>query len=480
MPSYKMVFIASGIGMLISLLWFFVGRAQLKGIGAAFPGTGGSGRVIAVLVGCVFAVPVIYFVLGGALARYVADALMSLGWLHPVHVQGVLNYEKTLAAATVLAWILGAIFIALSVMLLVEGVRNGKVARDKVIAMLIIFAFNVLFWMFFEQAGSSFTFLADEIVNRQSGDWTFPTAWFQSVNSLAIITLAPVIAWIWVKAGRFNPSISRKFALGLGFNGLAFPLLMFALSSLVNDAGKIPFWTLFMVYVIQTVGELCLSPIGLSMTTTIIAWIIGNLIGLLAGFRKNKTSSKVLEAIAICIYPIPYFILALVLQIVFGYVLGWFPLQATIQYNNGLLPFLGTLIRSSILPGLSILLLGTGWWIISMKSLSSTTAEEDFVLYARYRGLSEKKIGTNYVFRNSILTQITALAMSLGGVFNGSIMTEIIFGYPGVGTLIQGAIMQSDYNMILGCITISIVAIATATLIADLIYPFIDPRIRYS
>ena len=70
-------------------------------------------------------------------------------------------------------------------------------------------------------------------------------------------------------------------------------------------------------------------------------------------------------------------------------------------------------------------------------------------------------------------------SMSLGGVFGGSIMTEIIFGYPGVGTLIQNAILQSDYNMILGCITISIVAISTATLVVDLIYPFIDPRIRY-
>jgi POT family proton-dependent oligopeptide transporter len=70
-----------------------------------------------------------------------------------------------------------------------------------VIAMLIIFAFNVMFWMFFEQAGSSFTFLAENIVNREFGDWTFPTAWFQSVNSVAIITLAPVIAWIWVAMG---------------------------------------------------------------------------------------------------------------------------------------------------------------------------------------------------------------------------------------------------------------------------------------
>lgn len=220
--------------------------------------------------------------------------------------------------------------------------------------------------------------------------------------------------------------------------------------------------------------------VGLSLFTTIIAWCIGNLIGLLAGFRKNKRSSKILEGIAICIYPIPYFILALVLQIVFSYVLGWFPLQTTIQYNNGLGAFLGTLLKASVLPAVSILLLGTGWWIISMKSLSATTAEEDFVLYARYRGLKEGKIGRSYVFRNSILTQVTALAMSLGGVFNGSIMTEIIFGYPGVGTIIQKAIMQSDYNMILGCITISIIAISTCTLIADLIYPLIDPRIRYS
>lgn len=172
--------------------------------------------------------------------------------------------------------------------------------------------------------------------------------------------------------------------------------------------------------------------------------------------------------------------IALILQIVFAYLLGWCPLQATIMTSGGFGAFFSSLMKASILPAVSLLLVGTGWWIISMKSLSSTTAEEEFVLFARYRGLPEKTIGKNYVFRNSILTQITALAMSLGGVFGGSIMTEMIFGYPGVGTLIQKAILQSDYNTMLGCITISIVAIAVATLIVDLIYPFIDPRIRYS
>ncbi len=219
--------------------------------------------------------------------------------------------------------------------------------------------------------------------------------------------------------------------------------------------------------------------VGLSLVSTLLAWIIGNAIGLLAGFRKNKRSSKILEGIAIFIYPIPYFLVALVLQIVFAFVLKWFPLQTTIKTGVDFGTWFSSLLYASVLPAISLLLVGTGWWIISMKSLAGTTAEEDYVRFARFRGLSERTIGTSYVLRNSILTQITALAMSLGGVFGGSIMTEIIFGYPGVGTLVQKAILQSDYNMILGTITISIIAVSTATLIVDLIYPFIDPRIRY-
>ena len=235
MPAYKYVFIASGIGMLISLVWFYIGRAQLKGIGAPPENAQGFGRVAMVVVGALVVIPLVYF-------------LLALG-------------------AGTLQWILSALFIGLALMLLVEGIRNGKVARDKVIAMLIIFFFNIMFWIFFEQAGSSFTFLADNIVNRNLGNWVFPVGWFQSVNSVAIIIFAPIIAWVWVKMGSANPSIPRKFGLGLIFNALAFLLLMFALSSLVNDAGKIPFWTLFSVYVIQSIGELCLSPIGLSMVT---------------------------------------------------------------------------------------------------------------------------------------------------------------------------------------------------------------------
>ncbi|NRR31140.1 MFS transporter [Oxalobacteraceae bacterium] len=283
MPAYKMVFISAGVGMLISLVWFAIGRASLKGIGAPAAGTEGNKRVIFVALGALCVIPVVYFLLAVGAQK----------------LQGVLT----------------VLFVGLGVMLMIEGIKNGPVARDKVIAMLLIFAFNILFWMFFEQAGSSFTFLAENIVSRDLGGFNFPTAWFQSVNSIAIIAFAPVVAAVWVMLGRrnANPSIPRKFGLGLIGNALAFGLLMFALSSLVDADNKIPFWTLFMVYVIQSIGELCLSPIGLSMVTKLAptrlvglgmgGWFLStgignNLSGIFASHVSGESGMSVTSALS--------------------------------------------------------------------------------------------------------------------------------------------------------------------------------------
>jgi proton-dependent oligopeptide transporter, POT family len=245
-PAYKVVFITAGIGMIISLFWFWMGKDQLKGVGAP-EADSGMGRVFGVAaIGALIGIPLFYFLLT--------------------------------IKAIYLQYLLMALIVIPAVMLLREGMRDGAVARDKVLAMLSIFSFNVLFWMFFEQAGSSFNFLAEKIVDRNLGGWEFPTAWFQSVNSVAIITLAPVLAWLWVWMGKANPSIPRKFGIGLIFNGLAFLLLMYALTNLIDPAtAMIPFWVLFAVYVIQSIGELCLSPIGLSMTTKLAPAKLGGL-----------------------------------------------------------------------------------------------------------------------------------------------------------------------------------------------------------
>jgi POT family proton-dependent oligopeptide transporter len=277
--NYKIVFLVTGIGMVISTVWFWFGRRQLGGIGRPPAGGESKGRVLAVLGGVALSVPLVYF-------------LLSID-------------------ANILLWILGALFVALCVMVLIEGVREGSTSRDRSIAMLIIFVFNILFWMFFEQAGSSFNFLAQDVVHRDFGSWEFPVGWFQSVNPIGILVLAPLFAWLWVSLGRANPSIPRKFGLGLLLNGLAFLLLMFALSSLVDAGGKIPFWTLFAVYVIQTAGELCLSPIGLSMVTKLApmryvglamgGWFLStaignNLSGIFAGLVSGEEGLSVASA----------------------------------------------------------------------------------------------------------------------------------------------------------------------------------------
>jgi POT family proton-dependent oligopeptide transporter len=281
-PEYQYVFGASGVGMLVSLVWFYFGRRQLQEIGRPPPEAPGRHRAAFVSIGALFVIPLVY-------------ALLLLG-------------------AEALQYVLTALFVGLAVMLMIEGIRGGAVARDKTIAMLIIFAFNILFWMFYEQAGNSFTFLADQIVNRDLGDFIFPVAWFQSVPALAVILLAPVAAWLWVWLAKrkMNPSIPRKFGLGLVFNGLAFLLLMFALTSLVSDVGKIPLWTLLAVYVIQVVGELCLSPIGLSMVTKLApvrlvglgmgGWFLStgignNLSGIFAGAVSGETGMTTTSAL---------------------------------------------------------------------------------------------------------------------------------------------------------------------------------------
>jgi len=234
---YKAVFFTAGIGMLISLLWFCFGRKQLGSVGLPPEGKRDRKSVVMVLVGALAVTPIIYVLLIGA------------SWL---------------------TYLLGILFVFCCIMLVGAGVKADRIQLDKIFALLILFAFNILFWMFFEQAGSSFNFLAEKIVNRQMfGGWEFPVGWFQSVNPAAIVIFAPVIALIWLFLDKRNaePSIPRKFGLGLLGNAAGFMVLMFALKNLVSADGLIPFWPLALCYVMQTLGELCLSPIGLSMVT---------------------------------------------------------------------------------------------------------------------------------------------------------------------------------------------------------------------
>jgi peptide/nickel transport system permease protein len=221
--------------------------------------------------------------------------------------------------------------------------------------------------------------------------------------------------------------------------------------------------------------------IGLLTTATLLTWALGNLLGGLAGYYQNKRALKILAVVAMGLHPVPYYIVAFVLLVIFGYLWPLLPIAGGYGMNiqQGFnLTFVLSVLKHSILPALSLMLVGLGGWFLGMRSLVSNIASEDYVIYAELAGVDKSRILGSYVMRNALLPQVTGLALSLGAIFNGAIITEQVFGYPGVGSLLVSAVYAGDYGLVLGVATISILGVATAVLIIDLVYPLFDPRVR--
>ena len=221
--------------------------------------------------------------------------------------------------------------------------------------------------------------------------------------------------------------------------------------------------------------------VALLVTSTLLTWALGNLLGGLAGYYRQSRTLRFAGILAMAFHPIPYYIVAFLLLIVFGYlwpvlpISGGYTMNMTIQWSW---PFIGSLLGHAILPVLSLALVGLGGWFMGMRSLVSNIVTEDYVAYAELGGVPKRRILASYVMRNALVPQVTGLAMSLGAIFNGAIITEQVFGYPGVGTLLVSAVHAGDYSLVLGITTVSILAVSAAVLLIDLAYPLLDPRVR--
>ena len=221
--------------------------------------------------------------------------------------------------------------------------------------------------------------------------------------------------------------------------------------------------------------------VGLLATTLVLSWVIGNLLGGLAGYFSRSRVLKAIDGVVMCLRPLPYYNVAMLLIIFFVYLLGLFPLgggysvggQAAFSWR-----FVLDVLRHAFLPALSLVILGAAVNHQTMRLLVQNVKEDDYVRYAKLGNVREGTIFTRYVMRNASLPQITALAMSFGLVFDGALITEIVFSYPGMGYLLFRSLSFSDYNMIMGITSFSIIGIATGILIIDLLYPLLDPRIR--
>lgn len=220
---------------------------------------------------------------------------------------------------------------------------------------------------------------------------------------------------------------------------------------------------------------------GLLIPSIVISWVVGNILGAIASYYENNRVIQVVDVVSQAVRPIPYYIMALVLLAVFSYWIPIFPFSGAYPPGTRVefsLSFALTVLYHSLLPLLSLVLIGIGGWFIGMKSLTSNIIAEEYVVYAENTGLPRRQILTQYIMRNAMLPQITGLALQLGMLFSGALIMEVVFGYPGMGTLTFQAVMANDYTLIMGITLLSIVGVATTVLILDLIYPLFDPRVR--
>ena len=217
--------------------------------------------------------------------------------------------------------------------------------------------------------------------------------------------------------------------------------------------------------------------------TTLLSWALGTVIGAWLTQPNAPRMLRFILAPVLTLSAIPFFLLGLLLIYLLGFQLKLFPLAG--GYDQGLLPgwdpkVIVNMVYHSILPALSIILASIGFWTLGMRGVMISTRGEDYLLFAEAKGLRDRTIFLRYAIRNALLPQLTALALALGNIVSGAVLVEVVFQYPGVGSLLYQSIRSSDFYMIQGVVFIIIVAIGFATLILDLVYPLLDPRINYA
>lgn len=233
----------------------------------------------------------------------------------------------------------------------------------------------------------------------------------------------------------------------------------------------------------RTVAEALKSSIlwtiGLQFPAIIVGWLIGNTLGALAAYLKGGFD-KVLMPVSIFASNFPAFGMAIILLVIFGVGLEWFPTSG--GYGFDLIPkfnwnFIWSVIVHYQLPFWSIVIIAIGGQAIGMRSMSIYELNADYVKYARFMGIKDRKI-VGYVFRNAMLPQITGLALSIGTMVGGALIAEIIFSYPGLGFTILNGVMGQDYPLISATTLIITIMVLIANFVIEILYGIIDPRVK--
>ena len=216
-------------------------------------------------------------------------------------------------------------------------------------------------------------------------------------------------------------------------------------------------------------------------TALVIAAVVGNLLGILAAWRRGGASDSALPPILIFIGSFPYFWLAMGALYLFGVTLGWFPIRHA--FSDTIAPsfsweFISDVGMHLVLPALTIVLVSVGGWMLGMRNTMIATNAEDYITMAEAKGLRPGRIMFRYAARNAMLPSVTSFGMSLGFVVGGALLTEVVFAYPGVGYQLLAAVQGLDYPLMQGLFLTITAAVLLANFLVDILYVRLDPRVR--
>ncbi|TME31689.1 MAG: ABC transporter permease [Chloroflexi bacterium] len=223
--------------------------------------------------------------------------------------------------------------------------------------------------------------------------------------------------------------------------------------------------------------------IGLLTVSTVIAFSLGTVLGGLLAWPRAPQAIQYLLPPLFMFSVVPYYLFGLILVYLLAFQFRVFPMSGNSQYGvvASFSPgFAADVVYHSILPALSIILASLGFWALGMRAMMVSISGEDYMLFADAKGLNARRIFLRYAMRNALLPQTTTLALSLGTILSGALLVEVVFSYAGMGAVLFRAVSGFDYFTIYGVVFFIIVGVAFATLVLDLVYPLLDPRIRYS
>ncbi len=250
------------------------------------------------------------------------------------------------------------------------------------------------------------------------------------------------------------------------------------LNQLVHGDLGISFWQRRPVT--EVIAERIPATLILVVTALVIAVLLGVALGALAGWKSGTRLDTFILSASLTLYSIPTFALGIILLLVFAYVLSWFPLGGIVTPASGYegLAYIRDVAWHMFLPCFSIILWYIGEYVLLTRSSMMDVMGQDYIATARGKGLKESRILRSHALRNALLPVVTLTGINVGFAIAGVIEAETVFSWPGVGRLVYDAVLKRDYPLLQGVFLIFAVSVVLANLVIDLIYGFIDPRIK--